>query len=119
MTRDGPAPVYAYLTADTDNRIVRFRLGDDPGASTAEVLLDGIAEGEHPQRRRASRSARTGCSTPAPATPARRDRAQDPLASNGKILRMTPDGDVPPGNPTRLAGLDAWATATSRASPGT
>ena len=47
----------------------------------------------------ASRSARTACSTPPSAMPAQPRHAQDPTILNGKILRMTPTGDVPADNP--------------------
>ena len=47
----------------------------------------------------ASRSVPTGCSTPASATRVEGDSAQDVGVLSGKILRMTPDGDVPDDNP--------------------
>ena len=47
-----------------------------------------------------SRSARTACSTPAPATPAT-GRRPGPRLLGGKILRITPDGPARAGQPVR------------------
>ncbi|WP_374272961.1 sorbosone dehydrogenase family protein [Actinoplanes sp. M2I2] len=95
--------VYAYLTAADDNRIVRFRLNDseslNDSGSRPEVVFDGIAKaGFHNGGRIAfgpdnllyvgtGDAGETG-------------RAQDPGSPNGKILRLTPEGDPAPGNPT-------------------
>ncbi|WP_328399632.1 PQQ-dependent sugar dehydrogenase [Nocardia sp. NBC_00403] len=85
--------VYAYFTADADNRIIRFRLDGTP-----EVIFEGIAKAaDHDGGRIAfgpddmlyvgTGDAGQGA------------RAQDPASPNGKILRLTPDGDPAPGNP--------------------
>ncbi|MBU2664666.1 PQQ-dependent sugar dehydrogenase [Actinoplanes bogorensis] len=88
--------VYAYFTAADDNRIVRFRLGS---GSAPEVIFDGIAKaGFHNGGRIAfgpddmlyvgtGDAGETGSS-------------QDPASPNGKILRLTPEGEPAPGNPT-------------------
>jgi glucose/arabinose dehydrogenase len=96
--RDGEL-VYAYLTTDTDNRIVRFRLGEDPGGVDGlEVLVDGIAKaGNHDGGALAfgpDRMLYAGVGDAA--VP---DRAQDQDSLNGKILRMDPDGNAPEDNP--------------------
>ncbi len=69
MSPEDDGLVYAYLTTDTDNRIVRFRLGDDPSTVVEPVVvLDGLAEaGNHDGG--AWPSGRTACCTPAWATP--------------------------------------------------
>ena len=91
--------VYAYLTTDTDNRIVRFRLGDDSGGVDGlEVLLDGIAKaGNHDGG--ALAFGPDGMLYAGVGDAAVPDRAQDPDSLNGKILRMDPDGNAPEDNP--------------------
>jgi glucose/arabinose dehydrogenase len=86
--------VYAYLTAAEDNRIVRFKLtGGAP-----EVIFDGISKaGIHNGGRIAFGPdgmlyAGTGDAGDTSAS-------QDPDDTNGKILRLTPDGKPAPGNP--------------------
>ncbi len=86
--------VYAYFTTAQDNRIVRFTPGGEP-----EQILTGIpAEEIHNGGRIAFGPdgmlyAGTGDATAA-------SSAQDPASLAGKILRMTPDGEVPADNPT-------------------
>lgn len=85
--------VYAYLTADTDNRIVRFRLDGPP-----EVLIDGIAKaGIHNGGRIAFGP--DGMLYAGTGDAGQTGRSQDPASRNGKILRLTPDGHPAPGNP--------------------
>jgi glucose/arabinose dehydrogenase len=89
------ALVYAYFTADSDNRIVRFKLGTD---DKPQVIFDGIDKaGIHNGGRIAFGPdgmlyAGTGDAGDGSAS-------QDPADSNGKILRLTPDGKPAPGNP--------------------
>ena len=92
--------VYAYLTTDTDNRIVRFRLGDDPSTVIEPiVVLDGLAKaGNHDGG--ALAFGPDGMLYAGVGDAAVPERAQDPGSLNGKVLRMTPDGDVPDDNPT-------------------
>lgn len=86
--------VYAYFTADSDNRIARFRL--DGGAS--EVVFDGIGKaGNHNGGRIAFGP--DGMLYAGTGDAAERDSSQDPDDTNGKILRLTPEGDPAPGNP--------------------
>lgn len=86
--------VYAYLTTASDNRIVRFRLGD----GTPEVVFDGIeAASFHDGGRIAfgpDGMLYVGTGDAGDST-----SAQDRDSPNGKILRLTPDGDPAPGNP--------------------
>ncbi|NLT56136.1 MAG: PQQ-dependent sugar dehydrogenase [Actinomycetales bacterium] len=93
---DDGGPVYAYLTAASDNRIVRFRLDGD---AAPEVLVDGIPKASVHNGGRIAFGpdgmlyAGTGDATDGGAS-------QDPDSLAGKILRLTPDGDPAPGNPT-------------------
>lgn len=94
--------LYAYLTAASDNRIVRFELLGDAGSyaiGDSEEVLTGLAKaGNHNGGRIAfgpdgQLYATVGDAGDPP-------RAQDPDSLNGKILRMTPTGGVPDDNPT-------------------
>ncbi|MFE3070011.1 PQQ-dependent sugar dehydrogenase [Streptomyces sp. NPDC059247] len=92
--------VYAYLTAESDNRIVRMRYGGAAGdrLGAPEPVLTGIPKGvTHDGGRIAfgpdgmlyagtGETGRTGLS-------------QDRASLGGKILRVTPEGRPAPGNP--------------------
>jgi glucose/arabinose dehydrogenase len=85
--------VYAYLTTEDDNRIVRFRLGGSP-----RPILTGLARGtSHDGGRIAfgpDGKLYAGVGDAGDA-----DLAQDLGSLNGKILRMNSNGGVPAGNP--------------------
>ncbi|MFG1936016.1 PQQ-dependent sugar dehydrogenase [Micromonospora tulbaghiae] len=87
--------VYAAYTTATDIRIVRFRLGS---SRAPQVLVSGIARSAvHDGGRIAfgpDGMLYAGIGDAGVAT-----RAQDLTSRNGKILRIRPDGGVPPGNP--------------------
>ncbi|WP_245562831.1 PQQ-dependent sugar dehydrogenase [Nocardia araoensis] len=85
--------IYAYFTAETDNRIVRFRLDGPP-----EVLVAGIAKaGNHNGGRIAFGP--DGMLYAGTGDAGQAGRSQDPASLNGKILRVTADGRPAPGNP--------------------
>jgi glucose/arabinose dehydrogenase len=95
--------LYVYLTTAEDNRVVRFDpdAGDDP-----EVVLDGIpAERTHNGGRIAFGP--DGMLHVATGDAQVRPASQDPDSLAGKILRVTPDGDVPGDNPTD--GSPVWS----------
>ena len=93
--------VYAYLTGQGDNRIVRFRLG----GGQVEVLLDGIPKaGIHNGGRIAFGP--DGMLYAGTGDAAERGNAQDPGSLGGKILRLRPDGGVPADNPD--PGSPVW-----------
>lgn len=94
--------VYAYFTTATDNRIVRFPLSgnrvDGYSIGPGTDILTGIAKASNHNGGRIKLGpdgmlyATTGdASIPA--------LAQDPASLNGKILRLTLDGEVPEDNP--------------------
>lgn len=86
--------VYAYFTGAEDNRIVRFKLGGDP-----EVVFRGIDKANIHNGGRIAFGP-DGMLYVGTGDAAERARSQDPSDPNGKILRLTPDGDPAPGNPT-------------------
>jgi glucose/arabinose dehydrogenase len=90
------ALVYAYFTARSDNRIVRFKLGD---AAAPQVIFDGLDKaGVHNGGRIAFGP--DGMLYVGTGDAGNGTAAQDPADANGKILRLTPDGKPAPGNPT-------------------
>lgn len=86
--------VYAYFTATDDNRIVRFRLDGQP-----EVVFSGIAKASNHNGGRIAFGP-DGMLYVGTGDAGRRERSQDAGSPNGKILRLTPDGQAAPGNPT-------------------
>jgi glucose/arabinose dehydrogenase len=97
--RDDRSWLYAYETTAEDNRIIRFPLdGDGEFGSESEVVLAGLAKaGNHNGGRIAFGPDGMLYATVGDAS--HPDNAQDLASLNGKILRMTPTGDVPPDNP--------------------
>ena len=100
-TGERAAFVYAYHTAESDNRIVRMPLTGVPGSlelGAPEAILTGIPRaGNHNGGRIAFGPDGFLYATSGDAGD--RDAAQDPDSLSGKILRMTTDGRPAPGNP--------------------
>jgi glucose/arabinose dehydrogenase len=95
--------VYAYLTANSDNRIVRFKLGDH---GTPQVIFDGIDKaGIHNGGRIAFGP--DGMLYAGTGDAGNGSASQNPDDSNGKILRLTPEGKPAPGNPA--PGSPVWS----------
>ncbi|MFC3964848.1 PQQ-dependent sugar dehydrogenase [Nocardia jiangsuensis] len=88
-----PEVLYAYFTAESDNRIVRFRLGEQP-----QVVFQGLAKaGNHNGGRIAFGP--DGMLYVGTGDAGEPRRSPDPADPGGKILRLTPDGQAAPGNP--------------------
>jgi glucose/arabinose dehydrogenase len=94
--------VYAYFTSDSDNRIVRFRLGERVRTVLTGLAAAGIHNGGRiafgPDGKLYAGVGDAGDSA----------SAQDRDAMNGKILRMNPNGSVPSGNPFRGSLVWSW-----------
>ncbi|MDP8925637.1 MAG: PQQ-dependent sugar dehydrogenase [Actinomycetota bacterium] len=85
--------IYVYYTTDTDNRVARFRLGEEP-----EPILTGIpVESYHNGGRVAfGPDGMLYVGTGDGGVPS---YAQTLNSYGGKILRITPEGEVPSDNP--------------------
>ena len=89
--------LYAYLSTADDNRIVRMRFADGR-LSRRQVVLAGIPMNIHHNGGGLAFGpdgllyASTGDGEVGA-------RAQNPSSLGGKVLRLTPDGEVPAGNP--------------------
>lgn len=94
--------LYAYVTAQDDNRVVRLTLngtGDGPLAlGRPETVFSGIPKAETHNGGRI-RFGPDGLLYVGTGDAQRREQPQDPNALGGKILRLTPDGRPAPGNP--------------------
>lgn len=89
--------VYAYLTADSDNRVIRFRL-DNGRIGSISPVLTGIGKAVvHNGGRLAFGPDGDLYVTVGDATV--REHAQQTSSPNGKVLRITADGKPAPGNP--------------------
>ncbi|MEV6520539.1 PQQ-dependent sugar dehydrogenase [Longispora sp. NPDC051575] len=87
--------VYAYFTAASDNRIVRFRLATP---QTQEIVKSGIAKASIHDGGRIAFGP-DGMLYAGVGDANNTANAQNASSLNGKILRMRPDGTVPPDNP--------------------
>lgn len=93
--------LYTYFTSANDNRVVRFALLGEPGSlslGTPTVILSGIprASNHNGGRIAFGPDGMLYVTTGDAATPS---RSQDLNSLAGKILRMTPTGEVPADNP--------------------
>ena len=106
---NGCLHVYAYLTTATDNRIVAMPLLGAPGArslGSAKVILDGIPKANNHNGGRIAFGP-DGMLYAGTGDAGNRNAAQDPGSLAGKILRLTPDGAIPAGNPS--PGSPVWS----------
>jgi glucose/arabinose dehydrogenase len=85
--------VYAYYTTDIDNRVVRFRLGEVPAP-----ILTGIPFNSYHDGGRIAFGP-DGMLYIATGDAGDPSSSQDRSSLGGKILRLTPEGDIPDDNP--------------------
>ncbi|PDP85599.1 glucose sorbosone dehydrogenase [Glycomyces fuscus] len=93
--------VYAYHTADSDNRISRLEYDPENGGGgfgEAEVVLDGIPSASHHNGGRIEFGP-DGLLYVGTGDAGRESLSQDTDSLGGKILRITADGDPAPDNP--------------------
>lgn len=98
---DGQGRLYAYSTAAGGNRIQRFAISGKPGAlalGQAETILEDIPSASNHNGGRLAFGP-DGMLYATTGDAGQRTLAQDLGSLGGKILRMTPDGDVPQDNP--------------------
>ncbi len=105
--------IYTYYTTEEDNRVVRFRLGEDP-----EPILTGIPVQSYHNGGRIAFGP-DGLLYVATGDGGEPSNAQDLNSLGGKILRITPNGGCPKTTRSRTARSTPTATATSRAWRGT
>ncbi len=96
--------LYFYLSAESDNRVVRATVRDGR-LLEPEPLLTGIPLNSYHDGGRIAFGP-DGYLYVATGDAGDRDRAQDPGSLSGKILRLTPDGAPAPGNP---GGTPVWS----------
>ncbi|MGP3937394.1 PQQ-dependent sugar dehydrogenase [Nonomuraea sp. KM88] len=95
--------VYAYASASPTNRVVALRLAPDLRSLRQErVILEGIetADRHHGGRLRFGPDGNLWIGTGDAFSP---ENAADDESLNGKILRIRPDGSIPPDNPSGTA----------------
>ncbi|WP_341717283.1 PQQ-dependent sugar dehydrogenase [Micromonospora sp. FIMYZ51] len=95
--------IYVYFTTATDNRIARFRL---TAPQNQEPILTGLARAAIHNGGRIAFGP-DGLLYVGVGDAGQTATAQDPQSRNGKILRIRPDGTVPPGNP--IAGSPVYS----------
>ncbi len=85
--------VYAYYTTEADNRVVRFRMGQTP-----EPILTGIPVNTYHDGGRI-KFGPDGMLYVSTGDAGDAENSQDRSSLGGKILRIEPDGSLPPDNP--------------------
>lgn len=93
--------LYAYFTAGEENRLERYELTGAPGSlglGPSETVVDGIASARTHNGGRIAFGP-DGMLYVTVGDAGNREAAQDRDSLSGKILRLTPDGDVPEDNP--------------------
>lgn len=98
---DNKQRLYAYYTTATDNRVSRFTLNGEPGSlslSAPETIVEGLPDAAFHNGGRIAFGP-DGLLYVTVGDAGDPKSAQELTKLSGKILRVTPDGDVPPDNP--------------------
>jgi len=93
--------LYASFTSSADNRVVRMPLTGAAGSyrlGPAETVIDGIRRAQTHNGGRIAFGP-DGMLYVTTGDAGDRDASQNERSRNGKILRLTPEGDAAPGNP--------------------
>lgn len=101
--------LYTYVTIPGGNRVMRFPLDGAPGSfalGAAQTILDGIPSANIHNGGRIAFGP-DGLLYVTAGDAADPDAAQDPDALGGKILRVTPEGELPADNP--FPGSPVWS----------
>ena len=85
--------IYAYYTTEADNRVVRFRMGETP-----KPILTGIPANTYHDGGRI-KFGPDGMLYVSTGDAGDAENSQDRNSLGGKILRIEPDGSIPPDNP--------------------
>jgi len=85
--------VYAYYTTDQDNRVVRFRLGEEPEPILTDIPFNTYHDGGR------IAFGPDGMLYVATGDAGDPSNSQDRNSLGGKILRLMPDGSIPEDNP--------------------
>nr|MDP8945385.1 PQQ-dependent sugar dehydrogenase [Actinomycetota bacterium] len=85
--------IYAYYTTGVDNRVVRFRMGEKP-----EPILTDIPSNTYHDGGRI-KFGPDGMLYVSTGDAGDSENSQDRSSLGGKILRIEPDGSIPPDNP--------------------
>src|SRR5262245_6492557 len=91
--------VYVYYSAARDNRVARLKLGQPPEPILTGIPVSGDGDGRFHQGGRLAFGPDGMLYVSVGETYFDSEIAQDRTSLGGKILRMTPEGRVPPGNP--------------------
>jgi glucose/arabinose dehydrogenase len=85
--------IYTYYTTGVDNRVVRFRMGETP-----QPILTGIPSNTYHDGGRI-KFGPDGMLYVSTGDAGESGNSQDRSSLGGKILRIEPDGSIPPDNP--------------------
>ncbi len=98
--------LYAMFTANDDNRVVRMRF-DGESLGEPEVIFDGLPKAGNHNGGRIVFGPDDGMLYIAAGDASNPSSAQDLESPAGKILRVTPEGDIPDDNP--FDGSPVWS----------